>query len=162
MLPSQVEDYAKSTIAAILSISNIYFWKKTGYFDSPALLQPLLHTWSLAVEEQFYAFFPLGLLVVNRLSKRAKATALALLTAFSFAYSVWSSHRDPSGAFYFFLSRAWELLVGVLLTSGCLPKLKTETARNVCAALGLAMSVSAIGYITAQTRFPEWLRCYPV
>ncbi len=154
LLPTQVKDYAKSTIAAVLSISNIYFWKKTGYFDAPAQFQPLLHTWSLAVEEQFYLVLPLVMLVLRGCSTRWKAGVLSVLAALSFAYSGWLLQRDPSGAFYFPLSRAWELLSGVLLAMGLLPKLRTDAARNACAGVGLGLIAYAIVRMTAQTRFP--------
>src|SRR5579864_1650859 len=78
LLPSELVDYAKSMLAATGSASNLYFWLHSGYFSSP-MSKPLLHTWSLAVEEQFYISFPLFLLVVRRFfPERLRAAVLIL------------------------------------------------------------------------------------
>ena len=71
MLPRELEDYARSALATTFSVSNIYFWRTSGYFATPAYSIPLLHTWSLAIEEQFYIFLPLFILLVHRLCLRA-------------------------------------------------------------------------------------------
>ena len=64
-IPSEIEDFGRSLVAAVLSVSNMLFWHQSGYFDAPSALKPLLHTWSLGVEEQFYIFFPLFLVAIG-------------------------------------------------------------------------------------------------
>ena len=66
LTPLELKDLAKSTLAAIFSVANLYFWKTSGYFDAPSRLKPLLHTWSLSVEEQFYLGFPILLFLLRR------------------------------------------------------------------------------------------------
>jgi peptidoglycan/LPS O-acetylase OafA/YrhL len=154
LLPSELVDFAKSMVAAVLSSSNILFWTQVGYFDAPSALKPLLHTWSLGVEEQFYVFFPLFLIALRRwLPSRLKA---ALWTAFGvslLAAGAWV-YRDPSAAFFLSPLRAWELLIGTLLSQGYLPRLRTPTARGIGGIAGLLLIlVPAVTY-TAQTRFP--------
>src|SRR5438270_928987 len=81
LLPNEFTDYAKSLIAATTSSANFYFWRHSGYFDSPTST-PLLHTWSLAVEEQFYILFPIFLVIVRRFSpQRLKLWVVVLLLA---------------------------------------------------------------------------------
>ena len=70
LLPNELEELGKSSVAQALLLANVYFWRDTGYFAGPAEFKPLLHTWSLAVEEQFYLFFPLVLVFLRRLSRK--------------------------------------------------------------------------------------------
>lgn len=114
---------AKSTIATVLLASNIYFANSTGdYFDSPSEAQPLLHTWSLSLEEQFYLVWPSMLLVVARWASRrggdparAATLMLGLTFAVSFLLSVVSTPNHGNFAFYGLPTRAWEFAVGGLV-----------------------------------------------
>ena len=115
LLPNDLEDLAESTVAQQLMLANVYFWRNTGYFDGPAELKPLLHTWSLAVEEQFYLGFPFLLLLCKRLKRHLLLTLLCGLAAVSFAVSEWGSHVHPSASFFLLPTRAWELLVGSII-----------------------------------------------
>src|SRR5580704_17097319 len=112
LLPVELEDYAKSLVAAIFSKSNFYFWSQSGYFDAPAALKPLLHTWSLAVEEQFYIFFPLFLLTVRRFFPARLRVSIIAIAILSFAASVFGAYKYPSSTFYLAPARIWELLLG--------------------------------------------------
>ena len=96
LLPTEMEDFAHSLVAAVLSLSNIFFWLKAGYFDAPALAKPLLHTWSLAVEEQFYLLFPLFLALVRRYLGGRLRMAVTVAALVSFAASVISLSRWPT------------------------------------------------------------------
>ncbi len=154
LLPSQMKQFARSAFAATLSCSNLYFWKTSGYFDAPALSQPLLHTWSLAVEEQFYIVFPLLLLWMRRLSNRSQHLVLVACAALSFATSVYLLKADRPAAFYLPVSRAWELLTGVLLASGIGPALHTTKAKNFAGFTGATLVVYATFCYTRQTPFP--------
>ena len=93
-------------------LSNVYFWQNTGYFDGPAELKPLLHTWSLAVEEQFYLGYPFLLVLLHLLGRRAMVTMLAALAIVSLVVSQYGVIHYPSATFFLLPTRAWELLIG--------------------------------------------------
>jgi peptidoglycan/LPS O-acetylase OafA/YrhL len=114
MVPDQLIDFGKSVVAVCLFVSNFYFWKATDYFGPNAELQPLLHTWSLAVEEQFYIFFPALLLFLFKFAKARIVPILATLAALSFAWAQWGHITLPETRFYMTYTRIWELLLGSL------------------------------------------------
>lgn len=110
--PSDMKDFSQSVIAVSLFVSNLFFWSRSGYFDTAAEIKPLLHTWSLAVEEQFYVFFPLFVIFLWRRGSRWLITALGLAFASSLAVAQWAAYVKPAAAFYLLPTRAWELLIG--------------------------------------------------
>jgi peptidoglycan/LPS O-acetylase OafA/YrhL len=116
MLPVEVVRFASSILAAATFTSNFYFWGTTDYFSPDAGDLPLLHLWSLSVEEQFYIGFPLLLLLVMHKRPRALPTILALLFVLSLALTEWVRRIDPMANFYLLPTRGWELLAGALLT----------------------------------------------
>lgn len=113
--PRELEAFGRALAATGAFMSNILFMREAGYFAPAAELNPLIHTWSLAVEEQFYLLFPLLPLAVGWLGRRAAVLALAALIAASLALCVWALPRFPSQAFYLLPTRAWELGAGMLL-----------------------------------------------
>uniref|UniRef100_A0A7C4LMI2 Acyltransferase n=1 Tax=Schlesneria paludicola TaxID=360056 RepID=A0A7C4LMI2_9PLAN len=115
LLPEDLVSVARSALAQAALISNVHFWRKSGYFDAPAESNPLLHTWSLAVEEQFYLVLPLLLLLVHRFRPPALRGVLFGLCAASFGLSLPGAWWYPSATFYLLPTRAWELLLGSLL-----------------------------------------------
>jgi peptidoglycan/LPS O-acetylase OafA/YrhL len=115
MMPHQIQEFSESLVAVALFSSNILFWKQSDYFDAAAELKPLLHTWSLAVEEQYYLLFPLFLLVAWRLGKRLTAGVLLILAAISLTLAQRGSLAEPAATFYLLPTRFWELLIGVLV-----------------------------------------------
>ncbi len=114
LLPGQLVDFGESVLSVTVFLSNVHFWQSTNYFAEAASLQPLLHTWSLAVEEQFYLLYPLVLGLVWRFARSALVPALVVMATASFAVSVWASHAMPVANFYLLPTRAWELLAGAL------------------------------------------------
>ena len=104
LLPADFRDFGQSLAAIALFGSNLLFWGWEGYFSLTTEATPLLHTWSLAVEEQFYILFPALLLLVRRQPGRLRVTLVATALA-SFAYSLWAVQADPGAAFYSPLSR---------------------------------------------------------
>lgn len=94
--PAHFAEFRESVVATTLFFSNILFWQESGYFDAPANFKPLLHTWSLAVEEQFYIFFPLALLAVARYGGRHWRTFVLSVAVISFAQSSWGVIHNPS------------------------------------------------------------------
>ena len=112
MLPSEVKEFSKSVMAVLVFASNILFWREGGYFETPGAFKPLLHTWSLAVEEQYYLLFPLLLLAMLRFARRWIGLLFAAAAIASLAAAQWSSHNHPPAAFYLLPTRGWELLLG--------------------------------------------------
>ncbi|HZC94834.1 MAG TPA: acyltransferase, partial [Bradyrhizobium sp.] len=143
-LPVELEDYSKSLASAVGSISNVYFAKTAGYFEAPAETKPLLHTWSLGVEEQFYFVVPLLMLFAYRiLPKRAKLI-FAIVTVLSFAAALAFSYRNLTFVFYLTPFRAWELALGALLSIRFIPVPETELGRNACGVSGLVLLLGVI------------------
>lgn len=160
LLPHDLRELGKSLIAATLFIANIQFWRQAGYFDSGSVEKPLLHMWSLSLEEQFYIVLPLLLLICARRPR----LALALLgggAALSLALSVGMTARDQAAAFFLFPFRAWELLSGVLLA--------IWTQRHpgprrgwVGSAAGLALVMAGMIAIRPDQGFPGHWALVPV
>ncbi|MCE3288509.1 MAG: hypothetical protein K0R83_521, partial [Caulobacter sp.] len=158
LTPAEVVDYGWTMLAALFSGSNVLFWLDTNYFEQAAHQKPLLHTWSLAVEEQFYLIMPLALLLLWRWKRpappageaaaplvtpgRVKA-ALLVVTLVSFLWSWWGSLNQPTASFYLLHTRAWELALGALLALGVLPPLRIGGVRNLVALAGLAAIAAA-------------------
>ncbi|WP_028302540.1 acyltransferase family protein [Oceanospirillum beijerinckii] len=111
LLPNNFEQFARSAIAAIFSLSNVLFWAESGYWDIASESKPLLHTWSLGVEEQFYLVWPVLLLVLIRL-KLPVLRILTAITALGFLLSYFYSQFDLSGAFYLLPARVFQFSAG--------------------------------------------------
>ncbi len=155
-LPEEFLAFSKSVVATTLFSSNILFWKEAGsYFDAPPDLKPLLHTWSLAVEEQFYFVYPL-LLIFCRRALRSRwiilLLPLCLISLVASAHAV--SSRNEEAAFYLAPFRAWEFLLGTLLAVGAVPRLRHRVAREMLTAFGLALIVWSIVTYTEALPFP--------
>jgi peptidoglycan/LPS O-acetylase OafA/YrhL len=153
LLPTELVDYGKSMLAATASVSNFYFWQHSGYFDAPTS-QPLLHTWSLAVEEQFYVSFPLFLVLVRRFfPKRLRVSVVALFFV-SLLTSAAVVSRNQGTAFYMPYTRAWELLLGTILSLGMFPRLQSAWQRNLATFTGIGMIAFSVFFYTQNTLFP--------
>lgn len=152
LLPSDGVDFAHSLAATSVFGSNVLFWTQHGYFDRASLEKPLLHTWSLAIEEQFYILWPLALAAIGN-RQRALTALCAGVTAISFALSVIMLRTAPAAAFYLLPARAWELGVGAMLAIVPMPVLGRKTA-NVLGLAALGAIVVAIKIYTSQTPFP--------
>lgn len=114
MTPQQLKDFSQAFIAVSIFSSNILFWRKEDYFAPEAEENPLLHTWSLAVEEQFYIFFPVLLIMLWKFGRRPLFHVTLALSCLSLLLSEWGWRNHPSANFYLLPSRAWELGVGAL------------------------------------------------
>lgn len=161
LMPNEARDFGRSLIATLFFVSNIAFSREMGYFDGPAALKPLLHTWSLAVEEQFYILYPLFLFLVTRFFRKKYATAISSVLVVSFAYSVWRVHTEPSTSFYLATTRAWELLIGGLLAIQSIPKLRQRLAANLLGIAGLGFIAYGVFAFSAATPFPGWHAIFP-
>ena len=164
--PSQLKEFAKSLVAVALFSSNFLFWSESGYFAAVADEKPLLHTWSLAIEEQFYLFFPLMIQSLWIFGRRRLAIITGMIALASFALSAWGFSPGSDANFYLMPSRAWELLVGSLLafiesTKPLHERVGTRAAQ-VLSCTGLAMIAYSIIAFDERTPFPGVFSLLPV
>ena len=154
LLPSELEDFSKSLLASIASLSNVYFLSNSDYFAAPNGSKPLLHTWSLAVEEQFYIFFPLLLVLIRRFAPHRIKEAITLVALTSFTISAYGAYAFPTATFYLPITRMWELLLGTMLSLNVFPAIQSRLARNLAATMGLAFIVICGFTYGPRTHFP--------
>ncbi len=161
--PEDFLAFAKTMIATTCFLSNFYFLQHSasgGYFANISQLQALLHTWSLAVEEQFYLLFPAVLFVLVRWARRAVQWCLcSCLHLVPLQYRCCGS--PTNAAFYMLFPRAWELLMGSLLALKAVPPISLRVIREIAGAAGLALIVCADILFTDQTPFPGLVRFVP-
>jgi peptidoglycan/LPS O-acetylase OafA/YrhL len=154
LLPTDLLRYGYSLVATTLFASNVEFWRESGYFDVTSELKPLLHTWSLAVEEQFYLAFPLLLFWLRRRGRRPILLTLTAIGALSFAIGVWTVKRQPAFAFFLAPTRVWELLVGGILALVRWPPSRRKLESEVMGVLGVALILGSACLYTRETPFP--------
>jgi len=158
LLPDEFMQLGKHVAAGAGFVSNIVFWREAGYFDSAAELKPLLHLWSLGVEEQYYLVWPL-LLFLFRRNLRHMLWMIVALTAASFAANIWLTPERPWAAFYLPVTRFWELLAGALLAFFVL---KEEKFSNFKSVAGLTLLALTFVLLHGQRDFPGWWALLPV
>ncbi len=160
MFPLKLKEFAASIVSVCLFASNLLFWRQSGYFDSASVEKPLLHTWSLAVEEQYYIFFPLAVLLLWPLGRRRMLWAFGLTALASLGLSEWAWRHMPEANFYLLPTRAWELLAGALC-SFARPALRPGRD-NLLSLAGMAAILSAIFWFDETTPFPSLWALLPV
>ena len=148
------KELGETIVATTLFYSNILFWQQAGYFDASNIRKPLLHTWSLAVEEQFYIVFPLMLLAINRFGKKLYLPWLLGIGLCSLFASIYGIYTHPSVTFYLVLTRAWELLAGAILALERIPLLKSNIWRNLFSVTGFGLIFYSVVFYTEATVFP--------
>ena len=157
LLPLEYKALGKHALAGSFFLSNFAFWREAGYFDASAVEKPLLHLWSLAIEEQFYMFWPLVLVLLHRLRQPKRIWIVALLLA-SLAVNLWLVRRDPNAAFYNPLGRFWEMMMGAYLAAsrpapsaaGASPSARTQWLSS----LGILLLVAVMVQLNPERRFP--------
>lgn len=160
--PISLESLGKSAVAQALMLANVFFMKSAGYFSEAAELKPLLHTWSLAVEEQFYIFFPLILILLARFKQRVLPATLFILFTLSFFLSVFALMKYPSATFYLLPTRAWELLAGSLLAI-LITKIRiTGRFAELLSIVGIALILLPMFAYSVDTTFPGIAALPPV
>lgn len=163
LLPDEFKDFAQSIAAVATFSSNILFWLESGYFDTAAELKPLLHTWSLAVEEQFYIFFPLILMALWRFGRRVIIWTLIAIFVVSLTAAHWGASSNSSAAFYLLHTRAWELMIGAF-AGFYLQRRRIEASlpiMNALSGLGLAAIAYAVLVFDHETPFPSLYALIP-
>ncbi|PZQ45558.1 MAG: hypothetical protein DI551_06970 [Micavibrio aeruginosavorus] len=160
-LPKEFARYGLSLAATASFSSNILFWRESGYFDASAWLKPLLHTWSLSIEEQFYIFFPIIVALHLKYLPRFFNFSVCAGIILSLALSQILLVVDKQAASYFNLpTRAWELLIGSALAIGIIPFHVNKAWANVIAGIGIIL-VLASGIFTKPVMFPGINALYP-
>jgi peptidoglycan/LPS O-acetylase OafA/YrhL len=158
LLTSERAEFFRSIVSVVTFTSNFFFWFQTGYFDHAAVEKPLLHTWSLAVEEQFYLALPLLLFLLARFARgRAFVVPLVLgaLTIVSFALAVWlMRHERSADAFFMSPPRAWEFLVGGLVALPGFPLLRGVLAQRIARGVALVLLAIPIFSLRQGPGFP--------
>jgi peptidoglycan/LPS O-acetylase OafA/YrhL len=166
MSPVEAKRLGNSALATTLSVSNFLFWRQSGYFDAGSSMKPLLMTWSLAVEEQFYFAFPLIMLMLRGRSRRSLLAILGVLCVLSLFLSLVAEFKAPSLNFYSPLTRAWELGAGTLLAVWKTGRSKIVNLPSwkagASGAIGLLLIAVPVFSYPPGTRFPGFEAIPPV
>lgn len=161
LLPQAYAQLSSDVFASAAFVSNVALWLQSGYFDTESGKKPLLHLWSLGIEEQFYLLWPLILILAARwrLSLLAVASVIGLA---SFTLNVALIGPDPIATFYLPFTRAWELLAGATLACGWSQIRHTNAASNLRATAGILLIAIAAGVLDSRSAFPGFWALLPV
>ena len=162
LLPDDYAQLGKSVIYATGFAANIFFYLTSSYFGPAADTQPLLHYWSLGVEEQFYVVFPMLVLACSKFAPRLLAPSIFAIAIFSLALAEYCVRTAPTAAFYLAPQRAWELMAGSILALPHFPFPKRRVLREPAAALGLGLILFSIFAYGPKTPFPGATAAVPV
>lgn len=188
LLPDEYANLGKHMVGAVSYIENFMLRREIGYFDTRATLKPLMHLWSLGIEEQFYLTYPLFLWMMWRFRRHMFAAVLSV-ALLSFSLNVLQIHRDPEGVFFLPQTRCWELAIGCAIACWQLSREKQKQrekqsalstmrwlplfsqsksmpgsaalVRNICSALGMLLIVIALVGIHQNDSFPGWRALLP-
>ena len=167
MSPQDLENFARSAIAATAFFANIWFYTQEGYFNEASELQPLLHTWSLGIEEQYYLLFPPMLWLIVQMKRWGGALAILLVClGLSLAFCVWATGQEPNAAFYLPQYRVWELLIGSTLAIAVSQNRLAWIAgfpgfAGLAAAIGLGSIAWSVAIYGPETQFPGMAALLP-
>ena len=163
LLPADYKQLGKHMAAGAAFVSNFAFWNESGYFDGGSKLKPLLHLWSLGVEEQYYIFWPVIVLLVWKRKINLLAVCVVLFVL-SFAVNMWTVKSNSVAAFYSPLSRFWELLIGSVLAYTTLHStkaIKSVAFNNATAWVGALLLAIGVYFINPERRFPGFWALFP-
>lgn len=154
--PIDLKDFGQSLIAVSTFLSNILFWQESGYFETASELKPLLHTWSLAIEEQYYIIFPLFLMFGWNFGIKRILIFLSLIFVSSLLVSEWGAYNYPNATFFLLPTRGWELLVGVFIAFYLKYNnhFKSLFFNQLLSIIGFIMIIFSIIYFDNSTPFP--------
>jgi len=166
--PVDMVDFSQSLVAVSTFVSNILFWRETGYWGVENELKPLLHTWSLAVEEQYYVLFPIFLTLMWRFPKRWILTSFILISGLSFSAAQWGAYHRPVANFFLLPTRSWELAIGAIIafyfafrTSEIRILLSHKLADETLSFLGLLMIGYSVFAFDKTVPFPSFYTLLP-
>lgn len=165
LLPEDLKNFSKSLYFVAAFSSNILFWRTSGYFDGDAELKPLLHTWSLGIEEQYYLLFPALMLLLWRVQKKIIGLIIALLLITSLYFANLKFSENPMSAFYFLPYRAWELLIGALIANydfSNKTKISGHWPLQILSLLGGILVLFPIFFLDKNTPYPSYFTLLPV
>lgn len=152
--PDELVNVGKYLAATPLLLTNVAAWTERSQYFAPNIQQlPIGHLWSISVEEQFYLFYPLLLIVISR-HLPYRRLALAVLAAGSLALCIWASHHKPVANYFFAPTRAWELLLGAMLAIGQTPRIGHGVAAEGLAVASLVGIITVVRFYTADTPYP--------
>ncbi|MDP9159487.1 MAG: acyltransferase [Acidobacteriota bacterium] len=160
LMPDRAREFGKSLIATVLFSSNILFWQQSGYFQAGEV-KPLLHTWSLAVEEQFYIFYPLFIFTVAKYLNKRYLFALLPVFVFSFAICIWGVNSHRSMTFFLAPARAWELLLGGFLAIPVIRPLRHRVTADLLGLVALILLAYSFVRLSGALPFPGANALYP-
>ena len=164
LFPAEYWELAKQATGGAAFVANYVFWNESGYFDAVAPSKPLLHLWSLGIEEQFYIVWPMIAWLAWK--QRTKPLWCPLIVAlFSVALSLFETHNGDAAAFYSLQSRAWELSLGSILATFVVNKAvinkEVGIRANLLSGTGLALIVSSVFLFSKEMPFPGWRALAP-
>jgi peptidoglycan/LPS O-acetylase OafA/YrhL len=161
LLPDEYRQLGKHVAAGAAFLSNVLLWRETGYFDTAAELKPLLHLWSLGVEEQYYVVWPL-LLFLCRARLRLMLALIVAVAAVSFCANLWLTAKTESAAFYLPFGRFWELMAGSLLAYAVRQRTHEVAYPHAMSALGAALVLGSFALLHDELSFPGGWALLPV
>ena len=160
LMPGDLDEMARSLIGVVLLAPNVVFLAQTGYFDQAAVAKPLLHTWSLGVEEQFYLVAPFLAVAFARLRQRRRLVG-ALFFAGALGFSIVLQAVAPDAAFYLMPARVFEFLIGAAVAEAAVAPVRAAWAAELVAGLGLAGLVASVAIFSAGLPHPGWPTLLP-
>jgi peptidoglycan/LPS O-acetylase OafA/YrhL len=164
LVPWQLIGFAKSILATLFFVSNIFFWSQSGYFAQNAAEMPLLHTWSLAIEEQFYILFPLSVFLIWKFFPKYLHLLLTMAVFISLYMAITTTPEQPDTSFFLLNSRLWELLCGAVLATleSEYGRAKYKLLSSIMPAIGLGLITYSVLFFSEQTPHPGYYTLIPV
>lgn len=154
LAPGDMKDFSQSLVAVPLISSNMLFWHENGYFSAATELKPLIHTWSLAVEQQYYLLFPALLMLLFKYRYKYLVISVSAICAFSFFLAIFSVGDYPEASFFFLVTRGWEILLGAIVGL-ILFKRPNLTGNTALSLIGLVLILYATLCFSKETEYPS-------